>query len=399
MIQEYLINNENEKDEISEYKPEQVKSTLISVEDGECYYVQYSVSANDEKAARKISEVDTYVRLKFNLTILRNDCSEYFMNKLFPLISQFERKLRKLLYMFSNIKKDEESSKRINDLESMDFGELFTMLFVDVNFMKNIKDLVKNRDKEYFSKREILDLVKNEEENTVWNKLLGNEVVPTLISRFNDIRKVRNDISHSHNISYEEYITDRKLIKKVNKEIDCALDNVDLKEEIAKRPVSFGKTLADAIIANEEYLKSFQSVASSIANMASANSAVMDSLQGAVQASSTIANFSGIKNMQNIAGSIATIADNPSFVEAQNAARRIASIYEKNPMLQQIAKQQQIIADITAPIEAVRAQQNFLNSIYPNYKADSGHKQNGDLDADSSASKKSDNKPEGSDEE
>ena len=380
MVQEYLINDEEEKKAISEYKPDGVESALISIENGSCWCVRYSATADNEKTARKMSEVDAYVREHFNVTILRSDCAEYLTNHLYPLMSQFERKLRKLLYLFSGIKKDKESSKKIKELENKDFGEIFTLLFIDKNFMGAIKESVKIRDKEFFSKREIQELIDNTEENTVWDELFdGDDVVPTLRARFQDVRKIRNDIMHSHNISYGEYLADRRLIRKINKEIDDAMENVNIKEQIAKRPVPFGKTLAEAVIAQDEYFSG---------------------LQTAVQAFNSIADYPGIEKMKSTFENIASAVQTPEFVETQSALQQVAEIYN-NPMLQQIAEQQEVIAKITAPFmamntytEAVRAQKDFLNRMFPQGRPDSDRNYEDNSESDGSIQDKSDEESE-----
>jgi len=91
MKQEYLLLDEQEKNEISKYKPEGVQTKLYSVENGKCWYVEFSIEGENIDSARWLSEVDDYVRNSFKLTVLQNDSSKYFNNRLYPLMSSFER--------------------------------------------------------------------------------------------------------------------------------------------------------------------------------------------------------------------------------------------------------------------------------------------------------------------
>ena len=203
MVLKYLINDDNEREKISRFKPEGINSTMVSVEDESFWYARYSLDGKDERTARKMSEVDLYVREHFNVVVLQNDCSEYFNNRLYPLMSKFERKLRKMLYVFSGIKKDDESVKNINKLEEKSLGDIFTLLFIDDEFMRRVQDNVKNRSRGKFSKTEILKLIEEESENVLWDNLLGKDIVPTLRVYFQEIRNSRNDIMHSHDIGYK----------------------------------------------------------------------------------------------------------------------------------------------------------------------------------------------------
>ena len=55
MIQEYLFNDKLKCDELKKYKPSDIKVSIFNIENTDCWIVSYSISGNDESAARKMS--------------------------------------------------------------------------------------------------------------------------------------------------------------------------------------------------------------------------------------------------------------------------------------------------------------------------------------------------------
>ncbi|MBP3197539.1 MAG: hypothetical protein J6N21_11115 [Butyrivibrio sp.] len=376
MKQEYLLMDEQEKNEISKYKPEGVQTKLYSVENGKCWYVEFSIEGENIDSARWLSEVDDYVRNSFKLTVLQNDSSKYFNNRLYPLMSSFERKLRKILYMFSAINKDDESAKNIEKLEEKDFGQIFTMLFVDEGFMSAAKTAVKETNRDNFSKDDIIHLLESIEEKPVWDKLLGKDVVPTLRKQYQDIRKIRNDIMHSHDIGWNAYSKSEKLIKKINREIDEAIDDVNIKESITKKQPTFNKTLADALRVQEQFGQIFRSAVPQLSNWAEISNVIASSfnpevvkmaqvaqqlatpfqlspeitevLEQSRSLSQAIAESPVLREAQENAQMMANLfRDNPGLVEAQRQADQISRIIQDNPAILSMQEQASKMAQLT----------------------------------------------------
>lgn len=59
----------------------------------------------------------------------------------------------------------------------------------------------------------------------MWNKLLGKSV-PTLVARYGEMKDIRNDVMHSHNIDWSRYQKGLQLYTDVNKEIDNAIKDI-----------------------------------------------------------------------------------------------------------------------------------------------------------------------------
>ena len=256
MIQEYLLKSPDEKDNVEAYNPPKgIAKRMFSADDGNCWYVQFSENGENEKIAKRLSDVDEYVRKTFNVTVLEHECSAYFTKRLYPLISVFEHKLRKLLYLTSAINHDEKSTSNISDLESKDFGEIFTLLFIDQVFMGKVKEKLNKQNREEFSKAGVIAVIESIDENTLWDVLLGKDSVPTLRKRFDIVREYRNDVMHSHHITWKRFKDIMSLYKKVNDELNLALSDIEVTESKAKP--TFNKTLEGAL-QNQKQLLSFE---------------------------------------------------------------------------------------------------------------------------------------------
>lgn len=78
-------------------------------------------------------------------TVLSNGCAAYYNKFLYPYFNEFERKLRKLLYLKSALSEDKRDSETIKDLESKDLGAIFALLFADPQFNQDVRERVKNK--------------------------------------------------------------------------------------------------------------------------------------------------------------------------------------------------------------------------------------------------------------
>lgn len=355
MIQEYLLQDENIKKNISDYKPEKASIKLYQVEKGKCWYAQISVNGSNEQAARDLSDIDMYVQKYFAVTLLRSDCSAYFTNKLYPLLSSFERTLRKLLYIFSAISNDDKSAKNIKELEKKTIGQIFMMLFIDDAFVRSIKDSIKGANRDIFSKDDILKLISSVDEKTVWDSLMGDDIVPTLRKNFQEVRSIRNNVMHAHNINWNEYENSRKLLRKIIKEMDTALDDVSIKESIATKKPSYNHTLSDALKAQVHIGQIASSLLPHIEGLGTLQTTLMDSYKlslayiNMTKESAKLANMMALPEMTRISEQAQEISrmlsDRPGLKAAQEQARMLSEIY-RNPAIIEAQRQAAQISNI-----------------------------------------------------
>lgn len=249
MIQEYLFVGDEHKAEIEKYTYKTVKSEIYDIENSDCWIATFSLDGENEKSANTLSVVHEYVMSHFSPTVLSNGCSAYYNKALYPHFNEFERKLRKLLYLKSALSKDKKDSETIKDLESKDFGEIFTLLFSDAQFVQNVKKSVNDKTWQ-FTKDEILAVLQHISENTLWDKLIGENSVPSLRADFVKVKDFRNDIMHAHSMSSSSFSSAMKLIKRINEQLDVENGKIIVEKE--KSPDNqvgedFNTAMSDAI--------------------------------------------------------------------------------------------------------------------------------------------------------
>ena len=226
MIQEYLFITDEYKDEIKNSAiDETVKKEIITIQNSSCWMLYLYADGENEQVARKLDLINSQICEKFRPTVLSNGCSAYFNKSLFPIVNEFERKLRKLLYLASALQEDNETNEVIKNIESKDLGKIFEGLFTDADFVKKVKEKVNQKTWQY-TRKEILRNINELDENTLWDKLLGVECVETLREKFNEIKDYRNDVMHAHNINLKQYRAAKRLFQKVNDELDMAINEL-----------------------------------------------------------------------------------------------------------------------------------------------------------------------------
>lgn len=225
MIQEYIFVGDEHKSEIKKYTHKTVKSEIYDIENSDCWIVTFSLDGENEKSANTLSAVHEYVMSHFSPTVLSNGCSAYFNKALYPHFNEFERKLRKLLYIKSALSEDKKDSETIKDLESKDFGEIFTLLFSDAQFVQNVKKSVNDKTWQ-FTKDEILATLQHISENTLWDTLIGENAVPLLRTDFVKVKAYRNDVMHAHNMNSSSFSSAMKLVRKINEQLDIEIGKI-----------------------------------------------------------------------------------------------------------------------------------------------------------------------------
>ena len=250
MIQEYLFTSDKYKKELETLDVrDKVQKKIISIKNSLCWTLCLSIDGENEEVAKILDLLNKQICEKYRPTVLSNGCSAYFNKSLFPMANEFERKLRKLLYLASALQEDNSSHEVIENLESKDLGKIFDTLFTDVNFINKVKEQVNSKTWK-FTRNELIATINDLEEDTLWDALPGTERVKTLCEKFNDLRIYRNDIMHAHNISWEQFKVAKRLFQKVNMELDIAIEElIDAKEENETMiPADFNIKLRSALM-------------------------------------------------------------------------------------------------------------------------------------------------------
>ena len=230
MIQEYLFIDDTHRKAVEKYVPDKAIREIHDIDNSICWIVTYSLSKENEDSAKALSQINKYVVDHFKPTVLTNESSAYYNRKLYPHINEFERKLRKLLYLKSAIYHGEKKIDNIRDLEAKDLGVIFELLFTDAEFVKSVRTKV-NEKTWQFTKKEIIAVLQDIAEDTVWNHLLGAEAVTSLSENFLTVKNYRNDVMHAHNIDTETYREAKKLFADINGQLDAEIGLIIKKAE------------------------------------------------------------------------------------------------------------------------------------------------------------------------
>lgn len=227
MILEYLISDEQNADAclaiIDQTKAVANKKQLIDSH----YIVTAFLKSDSDTSAIALSKLHEDIMSAVDCTVLTDESSAYYDRVLFPLINEFERKLRKLLYSASVI--NGVGNNQIADLESKDFGELFTLLFRDDEYWKNVKVFVNDQKKGTVGWQgfagELQRFLQSATEQPLWDRLLPGKA-PLLRESFSDVQKYRNDVMHAHYIKRKDYRDIKRLFTNINDEIDEAIESL-----------------------------------------------------------------------------------------------------------------------------------------------------------------------------
>ncbi len=229
MINEYLFLSDEYRAEVEAYKPDSVTIEISGIDKASLWITSYSLANKNEDSAEKLSEVHTNI-MRYSPLVLTCESSEYYNHILFPLVNELERKLRKLLYLAASISDSEKAKKSIKGLEKKSLGEIFDLLFFDEKFILHMKERIDAKGKfngrDKYSKKEIESYLDSLEEHTLWDTIFDEKDVPTLRSRFRDVRSYRNAIMHAHNIGKETFSKARYLFNNINKELDTAISKL-----------------------------------------------------------------------------------------------------------------------------------------------------------------------------
>lgn len=320
MIQEYLFTSDEHRHTVEQYAPESCEKDIYDIDNSDCWIVTYSKEGTNESSAKIFSSVHSYIVNNFHPTVLSNECSAYYNKALYPHFNEFERKLRKLLYLKSALSRDAKGSALIKDLESKDFGEIFTLLFSDAQFVQGTKALVNNKTWQ-FTKDEILAAIEAISENTVWDNLIGKDAVPLLRSDFAKVKSFRNDIMHAHSMETAKYNEAAKLIKEINKQLDAEIGNIIGTKETVQGDSAqdFNAALGDAIRNMDEAqsIKNWQEQL--IALQSSIPTIKSENLTAALTAYTKIIDSPGFKAAQQLVSS-------PQWDSIQRSLKGISKI-------------------------------------------------------------------------
>lgn len=202
-------------------------------------------------SAKELSQLTQEIKNIFDLNnvkyyILIDEASSTFALRLYPLACEFETKLRKFIYLalfdiedsareytINKIKTTNKELSKLKDipqnnfLEELTLGDLFTFLFDNgefINEAKNKTSSITNTIGRTASKKEIIMLIEEIEEKTVWNTLFSESFPDCKLPKlYTKIFPIRNSVMHFKFISYQEYKKGLSIFNAINLDLDNQL--------------------------------------------------------------------------------------------------------------------------------------------------------------------------------
>lgn len=187
----------------------------------------FQKSGENEESAKILDGIKSAVLEELsseNLFIITDGVSSYFCQRLYPKMADFERGLRKVLYIASMKTNDVNAIKLCKEIEGLEFAKIYQMLFSDVNYVTEAKKIV-NSNSPAYSKQDILKQLNNISESSLWDELFNGQY-KYISENFLDIKDGRNKVMHSRSISYAEFLTIKNTLSKSNElfdDIECEL--------------------------------------------------------------------------------------------------------------------------------------------------------------------------------
>ncbi len=212
-------------------KEEIVHFELEPVQNSNKMIVQFSLDGKSLPLARFMDKINDLVQNAFQLTVLINESSARFNLELYPLINEFERKLRTMLYLKCAGNPD---SDVVDKLESMTFEKIYELLFTDKDFVNQMKQITHDKTGRISSQAYYLREIGKIEEHTKWDKIVNSANLDFIKENFLTIIDYRNDVMHAHNISYEMFHKAKQMftfsIVDLEKEIRILIESSEYRE-------------------------------------------------------------------------------------------------------------------------------------------------------------------------
>ena len=186
--------------------------------------------------AKKLDELTQRLTDEYSdlFQVVNSESSQFFCGQLYPLIVDFETKLRYALYisqaLFGNGNVNKESflltigkkgKEKKKEIEEADFGEIYAAVFTDPDFQDKVRD---TNGKRQFTKADLLKKIQEIDESSLWQKIMGTGY-NYIENHFLEIENYRNDVMHNHLISYDDYEKAQKVMEQAVSELDRVISD------------------------------------------------------------------------------------------------------------------------------------------------------------------------------
>ena len=216
--------------DLSDYKKRNINipNTDVHIYEFEC--IDSEKNLDDEEKAKKLDQLSKRISDKYAdlYKIVSSESSQYFCEKIYPLIVKIETKLRYALYVSRALFEDgnvDKNSFKIGqkikkETEETDFGEIYEAVFTDSDLQGKVKEI--NGQK--LTKADLIKKVESVEENTLWDQIVGANY-NYIVEHFLEIKNYRNDVMHNHLLTYKQYIREQKVLNSAIEEFDKVIND------------------------------------------------------------------------------------------------------------------------------------------------------------------------------
>lgn len=212
--------------------------------------LSYEYSKNKLSSARLFGDFVTKFKelLGKNQTrysILSDDLSSYFAQKLYPKFQRYESDLRKIFMLALSPLEDEnivETIKKetrnkldlskvhtLKNIEHLQIAELHDLIFdLNINRINSISEHFK--DFQSKNNDDLKRMISSVLPVTIWEKyftpFVSGESDDILKRNYNQIRQYRNDVMHFHSLTYKRYIQIDSILSDANIELEKLESNM-----------------------------------------------------------------------------------------------------------------------------------------------------------------------------
>lgn len=301
----YLVRGESTRDEYANVAlPDGVERTVgtYKAEGGDLYFVGFTMQDDTLENARVLATLRDRLAGSSDVRVLRDEASAMFCEHLYPHFCRFEKGLREAITVATCAVQGNFSDPKVVNLEkNMTLEALNGLLFIDGEFIRRAKSIIQGK---WFTRIQIKNLLDNQPETIIWNKLFSENDMPTYRENHNEIKDRRNDVMHYHKMTEGVFEHTRDILAIVNGEIDDYLERV-------RNDVLFPKAKAeDAKIA------------------AQIIGDIYDDLQESARAFSNIGNLIGLSDSLKTAASAASSYLAKQFFDQQAFDHLAAEVFE-----------------------------------------------------------------------
>ncbi len=329
--------------------------------------VELTIDGQAAKHATILSELKNIVqsgshRRNFHILISYDESSNYYCNKLFYWLSQYERKLRHFIYITiinalgnrwveGTIEKDKDLEKSIKKsyaknkekmiedaLEEFDFSNYDTYLFTpypDVEPTSVIEETIEYSRQNDIEKENIIRILNQGKAKSLWERYFKSTEIENLQDNIHNIRKIRNSVMHNKQITHEDFKVYKSLLRNSITLIDKAIIEIKTKKY-------YDSKISDVYISFKNVTESLRTIAEPLAEIQKVMQNALKSYERTMVEARKLALKHDIVNKPLISPALkSSLIHYQSIFETMlDPLRKIPSL-SYSPMIEQLGEEEQ----------------------------------------------------------